>query len=693
MISKNSFSKLLFNEYKQKLWVFTLSSLVFFFSMLMPIIISVSIEYNPIGFYGKSNATMISDLILDFTTFMSLNNYFLGFVLIILGLISALASFHYLNHKRKIEFYHCLPVKREKWFIIHILVAMGNVLIPYMIISLLSAAFIFANTMHAAVFAIAFKAFVIHLPFFAVSFATAVLAILLTGKVLINIFAALTLYFYIPLCSVLLYLYKTAYLSTFYESAAFEVPFSSFIWIFHPYFENLAIDLSLAFVLSIFLLILSLILYKYRASERADNAMAFPILKTPIKCLIVILIGLWAALIMSSIKHTFGFGLFGICLGTVISHCIIEIIYHSDFKKLFANLWHLLVCGIICIFAFAAFFFDIFGYNSYVPKENALESIGIYTDALEANADFYRYEIIEDEEDGFIYKRTGKYDPNTDLVNHIKISNTELGIALAARLVEKNIQDVRSSSGDDANDTPSDIPIYVYVRYNLKSGQSKLREYQVYYDDIKDLLTNLYMTQEWKESIYPILIQEEDIVSFDYMHFSGGQHTLVSEAQAQKLWNAYRKDLYALTQETRENSQPFANIRFNTMQDERVLENMKNGAATLSNVEAYVNYYPIYDTFTETIKILEEDYGMNVTPKPLAQDVIRIEDTLGLLLVDGEQKDIIEKILNLSRISDLPYQSYVGNPYKYDDTTILVHTANHSIEMDIDDDSLEEILK
>lgn len=693
MISKNSFSKLLFNEYKQKLWVFTLSSLTFFFCMLMPIFITVNIAYNPIGLYGTDKDTMISDLVNDFNSFVSLDNYFLGFLLIALGLMSALASFHYLNHKRKIEFYHCLPIKREKWFAIHTVVAFGNVLIPYFILSLLSAILVFANTMKAEVFAIALTGFVMHIPFFAIGFATAMLAIMLTGKVLINILATLTLYFYIPLCSILLYLYKSEYLQTFYETNAFPVPFSPFIWMFHAYFENPAIDATLASVCSILLLVLSLNLYKIRPSEKADNAMVFPILKAPIKCLIVILTGLWGALVLSSIKHSLAFGLFGLFLGIIISHCIIEIIYHGDFKKLFANVWHLAVCGIISISVFIAFFFDIFGYDSYVPKENALESIGIYTDALEANADFYRYEIIEDEDDGLIYKRTGEYDLNTDLVNHIKISNTELGIALAERLVEKNIQNVRSSSVYDTNDTPSDIPIYVYVRYNLKSGQSKLREYQVYYDDIKDLLTNLYMTQEWKESIYPILTQEEDIVSFDYMHFTGGQHTLVSEAQAQKLWNAYRKDLYALTQETRENSQPFANIRFNTIQDERVLENMKNGAATLSNVEAYVNYYPIYDTFTETIKILEEDYGMNVTPKPLAQDVIRIEDILGLLLVDGEQKDIIEKILNLSVIFDLPYQSYVGNPYKYDDTTIIVHTANQSIEMDIETDRLEEILK
>lgn len=67
----------------------------------------------------------------------------------------------------------------------------------------------------------------------------------------------------------------------------------------------------------------------------------------------------------------------GFVLGLVLTSCLIEIIYHFDFTKLFANPVQTVIGGAIAILVVGVFWMDVFGYDSYIPDEKDFVSASI----------------------------------------------------------------------------------------------------------------------------------------------------------------------------------------------------------------------------------------------------------------------------------------------------------------------------
>ena len=75
--------------------------------------------------------------------------------------------------------------------------------------------------------------------------------------------------------------------------------------------------------------------------------------KAPIKMLVVILLSVLVAMMFyMSMDKSIGWAIFGIIISSLISHCAFEAIYNSDFKKLFDNLGHLLICVVISVLSY-----------------------------------------------------------------------------------------------------------------------------------------------------------------------------------------------------------------------------------------------------------------------------------------------------------------------------------------------------
>ena len=58
------------------------------------------------------------------------------------------------------------------------------------------------------------------------------------------------------------------------------------------------------------------------------------------------------------INKLFFVAVFGILCGTVICHCVVEIIYHFDFKKLFSDKLQLAGCIVVVMAVFCVFRYD-----------------------------------------------------------------------------------------------------------------------------------------------------------------------------------------------------------------------------------------------------------------------------------------------------------------------------------------------
>ena len=101
--------------------------------------------------------------------------------------------------------------------------------------------------------------------------------------------------------------------------------------------------------------ILGMELYRKRPMEAAGRAMAFKKTMAPIRILIVLAAGMGASMFFWTLQSRLHWGLFGMVAGVLLAHCIIEIIYQADFKKLFSHKLQLLGCVAAGVLFFCLF--------------------------------------------------------------------------------------------------------------------------------------------------------------------------------------------------------------------------------------------------------------------------------------------------------------------------------------------------
>ena len=103
--------------------------------------------------------------------------------------------------------------------------------------------------------------------------------------------------------------------------------------------------------------------------------MSFKKTQAPIKILLLIPMTVTTTVFLWSIYYSGVWAAVGFVLGLVLTSCLIEIIYHFDFTKLFANPVQTVIGGAIAILVVGVFWMDVFGYDSYIPDEKGSSAI------------------------------------------------------------------------------------------------------------------------------------------------------------------------------------------------------------------------------------------------------------------------------------------------------------------------------
>ena len=81
----------------------------------------------------------------------------------------------------------------------------------------------------------------------------------------------------------------------------------------------------------------------------------------PIRILIVLVCGMGTSMFFWTLQNGLRWGLFGMVMGILLSHCIIEIIYQADFKKLFSHKLQLIGCAAAGVLFLLSFHYDWYG--------------------------------------------------------------------------------------------------------------------------------------------------------------------------------------------------------------------------------------------------------------------------------------------------------------------------------------------
>lgn len=179
MTSKISFTKMVMQNVKERgAWL-----LVTFLVLLMTLPVQIMMRLDNVAALGlkpKEMEKQAADVFLNTTGF---DNVFLLFFVVIAAFCLGMTGYHYLYSREKTDFYHSLPLKRERIFFVPYVSGILIFAVPYLInllLALLAGAV--KGTFPAHAVSLALGAFLTHMVFFLVFYHVAILAVTLTGN-------------------------------------------------------------------------------------------------------------------------------------------------------------------------------------------------------------------------------------------------------------------------------------------------------------------------------------------------------------------------------------------------------------------------------------------------------------------------------------------------------------------------------
>ena len=613
MTSKSLFFNLIQEDVKRRLWAVALSFLMFFFSLPVTIALLIGESLRQ----GENREYVLSQL----TSIFGFQNGWITFLMIVLSVIMGVTSFSYLHSRQKVDFYHGIPVNRTHLFWSNYMNGIFIVAVVYGINLILSIGVAAAYGIYpVAVLNCVISGFFFYLLHFAMIYAVTVLAMIMTGSVIVGIFGTVVLESFFTLVILILQLcYSQFFYTSYQDGDELFRPFlekSSPIAIFISNMARMdagtvlwekAGQIAIAVVLFLLITFLALVLYKKRGSESAKKAMAFKISMPIIRIPIVILSSLFGSLFFWLIRSGIGWAVFGLLCGMLLSHCVIEIIYHFDFRKLFSDWKQMIASAIVAAVILCSFQFDWIGYDSYIPDENSIRSIAV---SIPKVNDWVSYGSAAQTALGDYY---WVYQDSSDYVlSHMNLNDKASPLSMVKKAVENNrLLDLEKSFFGSRDEGETNFRFS--IKYNLKSGREVYRSYSLNDMDIDSELIQIYENPDFIQTVYPIFSQTPEDTSVVKVQ-RGAQTTVVSrnkngtdKAMTEELLLAYQKDLSELKVETMKKENPVASIQFMTrMQADADSKREENQNSWQYSDVTSRGYYPVYPSFKNTLRLLKE---------------------------------------------------------------------------------------
>ncbi len=628
MISSRSLFK---EEYKKYIWASALTTLIFLLARFIAPLLAFS-SYIGSGYEDLENR------FLALNSYLTLETFDTKIIMIFLALFMGGLVFSYLHNKKKVDFYHSLPISRTKLFFIKYFIGIF-IVIPIMIISNCLLYIIISIILKGDIvpFTETIKLIIFDILFFVLIYSITIFSNILSGNTLIGNILAI---FLINLSSIIL-LCITGFLDIFFENVI-SISHLEYKNLFNPIltYNNLSIinddllnsrldriykstlynNTSIFIIYSIATIIIVAIswyLFKIRKSERSGICIAFKYPKTILKylgvCVGSLLLGEVFQIISGSIIPLY----IGTILFCIILHCIVEILYEFDFKAMFKNWFSIIGCIVICFLTIACFKFDLFNILGYVPEVDNVKSVNFSVT--------YRKNIETDD---------------TQIIENL----TNLHKSF---LEEYNKKD-KKLQRDNLNNS-------IQVLYKLKNGKLVSRQIKIYdsKDDMKNLLSEILNSKVYIEGDNDFLYVDsvKDNTEIDLIIDNADNHYYedIKKINKEELFNVIKKDIEEYGIYHKDDKTLFVvNLRVTNKHDydyERIYhrdifitDKYKNTLAYLSKIGIEPKRYTIEDV--EKISfihpLLEED--KYITDKEDIEKILS-EYTLPSLENDYDRKD------------------------------------------------------
>ena len=683
MISGSLYFKLLREDFKRRAWAIALVFLAFFFSL--PVGLAMSMENAANTNYRVFNDDMevvrsaaMTDSqwaakLLEMKTRVVVSSAGFGNIMVVLlmtavAVVIGISSFSYLHNRRKVDFYHSMPVRRETLFLAQYTGGAFIVAASYLASMVLMAGVsVSYGVSLGGILGTMAGGWALNVLYFLLMYGTVTVAMLLTGKIVVGVLASGIFFFFIPSIMLLL----IAYCQTFFVTTtrymwsdngsfltwAFEYlsPFSVYMtalgW--KPQEMGSRVPIAICSILAFLAIsLLAVWLYRRRPSESAGKAMAFGRTMAPIRMLIVLGSGLGGGMFFWMLQSSLKWGIFGVVVSIVIAHCVIEVIYQSDFKKLFSHKLQLALCLTAGVLIFLSFRYDWYGYDSYIPRRERVASASLEISEDSSWLDEKHFNRGKDGRlqlvSGPIYEYIEDNMALTDLDSVLAIAQEGKSQVRQYRDLRLNIREAQASSVSMiSSDGPKSVFLAssvgedegyameytteVTVCYRLTNGKEARRSYTIPLSAIKDSYETIFAEKEYKDGLYYILNQDPaSLVAIQYQE--GGKLTemgVKDSALRGRFLKAYQTDLEALTVEDKINQDPVGRIGFASADALDYYMQQDEWSQSYGNrpVDDPCQYWPVYASFTNTLALLEDEgvqVGSSFTPEHVRMISIRV---------------------------------------------------------------------
>ncbi|MGN0377187.1 MAG: DUF6449 domain-containing protein [Suilimivivens sp.] len=401
MTSKNSFWASIKENNKRRIWLWLVAALTYVIAFPTVIAIRISqVKTNEaylLETLGESlgRETIHNDLVNQMLGCFGVNNYVLMAVASLFAVISAIQGFGYLYHRRKIDFYMGMPVKRSRRFRVIWLNGVLIYLIPSLLGTLLGWLIAAANgTMTAAVFTESITAYGLLLCLYLGVYHLTILVVMLTGNVIITCMGTAVFFLYELAVRALLSGYKAMFYKSFVYRDDFVTPVLSPFALYITYAARHNDGLGNGFATVVYLLlfaaaagVIAYVCYLKRPAEAAGKAMAFKLPQPFIKIFLAVPVTLLAGYVVSRAvgydpvwgEGSVGFVAFTMMIVLVVVCCLIQVLYEFDIRGIFHKKLHILISAAAVTVIFLVFRYDALGYDTYLPKVENVASAAVIT--------------------------------------------------------------------------------------------------------------------------------------------------------------------------------------------------------------------------------------------------------------------------------------------------------------------------
>lgn len=586
MISRSSFSRLLKEDIKAKTWLVLVNIILFFlnFPVVMAMQVQKVVGYISAGVCTKEEGV---DILVDY---IGRENTATMLLTLLIACVTAVAQFGYLYQKNQVDFYHSLPIRRQKSFLVRFVNGMLMYALPYILFCMIAIAVVCAfGCGQMTIIRAGFLGFLINIIGYLLCYSTAILAVCLTGNLFTGVCAIVTFQGYgivaVSLADRMMiecsetYMSKYAKLSELYN---FLSPLSAYHklsdvmdgeGVSHP-----LLWLFGCLVAGVLLTLISSLTYLHRKSESAGKSIAFEKSKGIIKAFVMVLIlgcGTWFFRVMGY-NGTFMWSAIGFVITFVLAHILIQIIFEMDVRAIKLGMKSAVVSAIIVIAIFGGFYVGGHYYDSYQINWDQMEYAAIYSDCNQMEYAVIYSMSYNGYTESYYDAEQGRYiDYDEYIFENMKVRDKEL-----IKSITKACIDSRNKQGDMVD---------VEFKYTLKNGKEIYRAYKIDYNVLKDYILQLLDNKEYRMGAVQIFsIDPEYIYQVEYYdEWSDDQinYLDMTEEETVELIETYKEEYLSATVDELNQNTPIMSLVLDTKYD-------------------LITVY-IYPTFERTIALLE----------------------------------------------------------------------------------------